>query len=53
MKMSDKPHCLLTEDLKNMQTHLLAIISRHTYRIDALNEKAVRETILYINAGIQ
>ena len=25
MKMSDKPHCLLTEDLKNMQTDFLAL----------------------------
>ena len=25
MKMSDKPHCLLTEDLKNMQTNFLAL----------------------------
>ena len=24
MKMSDKPHCLLSEDLKNMQTYFLA-----------------------------
>ena len=25
MKMSDKPHCLLTEDLKNRQTDFLAL----------------------------
>ena len=25
MKMSDKPHCLLTEDLKNMQTVFWAL----------------------------
>ena len=25
MKMSDKPHCLLTEDLKTMQTDFLAL----------------------------
>ena len=25
MKMSDKPRCLLTEDLKNMQTDFLAL----------------------------
>ena len=25
MKMSDKPHCLLTEDLKNMQKDILAL----------------------------
>ena len=25
MKMSDKPHCLLTEDLKNMQTDFFAL----------------------------
>ena len=25
MKMSDKPHCLLTEDLKNMQTDFLTL----------------------------
>ena len=25
MKMPDKPHCLLTEDLKNMQTYFLAL----------------------------
>ena len=28
MKMSDKPHCLLTEDLKNMQTDFLALNAR-------------------------
>ena len=25
MKMSDKPHCLLTKDLKNMQTDFMAL----------------------------
>ena len=29
MKMSDKPHCLLTKDLKNSQTDFMALNVRY------------------------
>ena len=46
MKMSDKPHCLLTEDLKNMHTDFLALNVRSCswqYSVQIFNNDQEKE----------